>query len=471
MLWLPSLPAAAAALLSLLATASSQPQHPPTFLFPAANPKSPNQGLCQDGPTIKRGHQIPLNPPVCPLSISPLWFICGFYPYELAADVCAAYGWRLAMLTEENGADVAQVMSGCGYSDAWVAGAYGLPGDPCAVAFANEDGTAAGALLNLSTGQCAPVPRGVVCEEIPQVTVTQTETINALTIPFGQSSTTTTALRTLTVRPYKPVCHDCGSSSDSSSSSSGCSSSSGETWHSDSSSSDDCGCHHKGNIKSKPKKEDKPGKKQDKDKSKEPKQEKQEEPQQQQDPLEKGEKRHKPSTTTTAICYTPTCLPVCPTSISSLHYLPSASLNNTQQAAAECAKYGWSLLDFTDGQSSTVRQLVQACRTDPLALFDYLLINSYNGVSAGCPILQVLNSASFEIVIAGLGGSGFWCDTPLRQYNVICQEACPFKVAASGVEPGQLSITTTLTVATATLFTPTTTQTVTESCTETVFIH
>ena len=143
---------------------------------------------------------------------------------------------------------------------------------------------------------------------------------------------------------------------------------------------------------------------------------------------------------------------------------------NYTDAGAECAKYGWSLLDYTYGRVDHLIDLVQQCYADSPQPFAVGYIRSFNGVASLCPAAQVVGYGVAPNARVNIAGNEAWClqDAPQQ---VFCQEQCPFEVADSGVEVGQVSLTTVTSSVTATLYTPTTTKTVKESCTETVHLH
>ena len=140
---------------------------------------------------------------------------------------------------------------------------------------------------------------------------------------------------------------------------------------------------------------------------------------------------------------------------------------NYTDANAECAKYGWSLLDFTVARTTSLAQVADACST---SFSNVGAINSYNGVISPCPyILTYYLHPYAPIAMVGTPVTDSWCDRFFGM-PVFCQEQCPFVVSNSGLEVGEVSLTTDLAFSTATLFTPSTTVVVSESCTETVFV-
>lgn len=375
--------------------------------------KTAHDALCPDSPS----------PSVCPHNEGPYWYICGQHGYLDASDLCAAYGWRQALMTTDNAPILNQLMSNCTgvFSIGWVAGIHGLAADPCAYVYAiNIEGVEFGGYLGLGNQRCGNAEYGVLCEEIPQTTISTTSTAREGGISTD-TTTTTTAIRTRTVSPFEPHCTDCPKpSSCSSSSSSHDSSFSGCCDSSFDSSSSSSWCPH--------------------------------------------DRRHKSGIVKqeTPVCYTGDCLPVCNYSVGGIHLI-TANVNYTD-TAAECAKYGWKVLDYTDGRSQDLFTVVRECVSVINALW---YINSYNGVESACSWLSITELNGQVVASAGFPGNDALCRNIERQ--VFCQEQCQFPVVDSGVETGLVSISTVQSVTFEPYTVATSTSIVATTCTETVF--
>ena len=399
-------------------------------------------GLCYNNtkslprPKNRQNHE--LKPPVCPLNVGDLWFLCEEYSYLDAADACAAYGWRLAVIDESNEQQASQILTGCsGYflGGAWIAGSEGVAANPCMVALSY--GPFGGVFTNFGSNFCNAIKAPALCQEMPAQERTFTVP-NYISTESTRTFTTTTEVSTVT---YTPSCRVCSSSESDCSSSS---SSSSDTCHCDSSSSDcssssgsACGCNHCNwgcqeewnHWKAKT-----------------------------------GEKRKEP------YCYGKDCLPVCSESAIGIHILEEAT--TYLQAEEECNKYGWTLLDLTNSKQFALQRLMQQCGLEgPFSGIGY--IRSFNGVHANCTVAGSIEP--FDNMIVGMGFSGLLC----RVYDVgypICQEQCPIATGV-GADPGQFT-TADLVFTTPSLTETVITETVTstKSCTETtwappVFVH
>lgn len=385
--------------------------------------------------------QIPgVNPIVCPLNIGPLWYICGAYNYELAVDACAAYGWRLAMLTEGNARSMATLASSCAgvFDFPWIGGVHGLAGAPCAWSQVFND-TIMG-LLNLGNLECGRITAGVICEEIPSVAVNQTTTIPFPIVTSGQKTITTTTIRTRTVSPFDPQCTDC-TVGHHESSSNACSSSelifsSDDSFFEFMNNHPDCSFSFHDSSSSSGSES------------------------------ESNHRRrfHKSLQNTTPTCYGVDCLPVCNYTVHGIHMI--TGLVNYNDTAVECAKYGWSVLDFTTGQSLNVIKVLSECARG--AEEKVAFIHSYNGVRAECPTVQTFGFDVGEVALVKLEGSGEMCGE-FPKHPIMCQEGCPLAVVASGVEGGLVDYSTSITATLVPLTTPTTTKVVKKTCTETIY--
>lgn len=354
----------------------------------------------------------PLIPPVCPYADGgPFHFICGSYPYSQAADLCASYGWRLAPFTSDNANLLSQVLINCTNprASAWVASVHGLPADPCALIISGFFSPPIfGGFLNYGTAYCeelAVSSRGVVCEEEVgrEERVTASEFVG--TEPSGETSTTTTVYRTRTVTPFSVGTCACTASASSDSLSFDTSSCDTDTDYSF--------CYKSSN--------------------------------------------------TTPTCYTGDCLPACSYSSGGIHLI--TGLANYNDTAAECAKYGWRLLDYTNGRAFDLADVVQSCAISSTVAY----INSFNGVFTNCTYVNFFRNGNGIVNGVGMVGDGSRCTT--RLLPVFCQEECQFEVVEEAEEEGFVSVTTVVdtTLTGLTLTTPTRTVSVTRSCTETVF--
>lgn len=159
------------------------------------------------------------------------------------------------------------------------------------------------------------------------------------------------------------------------------------------------------------------------------------------------------------VCHGQDCLPVCNVTIGGMHLITTGV--DYRQAAQECAKYGWSLLDLTYGRVDDFWRISQACL--PSAAFQ-ASINSFNGVAGWCPIVQPFSGTALTSFV----GTERMCGT-FENLLVLCQEQCAIEPVDHGDEVGFISMTTTMSVDSviSTLFTPTTTIVITQSCTET----
>mgnify|MGYP002788558973 FL=1 len=401
-------------------------------IFPK-HQKGDQPGLCTEDDPVKRQKLLkdlpaaPLDPPVCALNVGDLWYLCGEYSFLDAADACASYGWRLAVLDDANKQQAVELLAGCQGTLArgWVAGFNGVPGNPCAYALVNDPYGAV--TFNSGWTICNALTMGAVCQEMPQRTTTVVETTPVLTINDGATTTTTTELATRTVRPYRPTCHgrDCHHDSSDSSSDS-CSSSwwteeSSDDCSSKSETSDDCSCRHRRHHKALGPAAD-------------PK------------------------------CYGRNCLPVCPYSAIGIHILDGL-VSNVYQAAAECEKYGWSLLDLTNSKTRVLAELLDKCSP----VFGAGYIRSFNGLSSNCTIVEPIELNPLENVAVAYPLNPQWCQIDGAEFLPVCQEQCPI-ATGKGSDPGQINFTP---VTVQSLVTPTeatTTVVITEACTESVYI-
>lgn len=146
------------------------------------------------------------------------------------------------------------------------------------------------------------------------------------------------------------------------------------------------------------------------------------------------------------------CLPLCPFTVGGLHVIQGNVTFN--QAARECAKYGWNLADVYAGLHADVGFMQKMCAL-PSEEFN-MWIRSYNGVDGGMCMVTLMDD--FYNVPIGFGWSAEYCmDQPLY---VLCQDRPP-AVTGSGAFIGSASTTVELITVDTTLFTPTTTITVT----------
>ena len=90
----------------------------------------------------------------------------------------------------------------------WVAGIHGLPGNPCAAAGTNFNGDINGH-PNINAEICNLYRLPIICEDMPVVNVTETVFSVAVTVTFGQTTTTATSLRTRAVRRVIQTRHLC----------------------------------------------------------------------------------------------------------------------------------------------------------------------------------------------------------------------------------------------------------------------
>jgi hypothetical protein len=133
---------------------------------------------------------------------------------------------------------------------------------------------------------------------------------------------------------------------------------------------------------------------------------------------------------------------------------------NATQAALECLKYGWSLLDFTYGRSEALLRLLDECSPD----FPVGYVGSFNGVAGNCTAVQRIDQDPIEGLAISFPINEEWCalDADLLP---ICQVQCPVYTGI-GAEPGHLSLTTTTATVTVTALQPSSTSTRTTTCTD-----
>jgi hypothetical protein len=136
---------------------------------------------------------------------------------------------------------------------------------------------------------------------------------------------------------------------------------------------------------------------------------------------------------------------------------------NATQAALECLKYGWSLLDLTYGRADVLINLLKECSPS----FPVGYVGSFNGLASNCTVVQLIEQEPIEGLAVSLPINEGWCANDANLLP-ICQVQCPV-YTNTGVEPGLLSLTTTTTSVTVTAVQPTTTTTTTTTCTDYYF--
>jgi hypothetical protein len=326
------------------------------------------------------------------MNVGDLWYLCGNYGYNEAADACAGFGWRMVMVTDSNRPDVEALVQSCQGPDdfrAWVAGADGMVGDPCA--YVLNYGGYMGIIFSVGTEVCSNFFIGVVCQEIPKITNVVTNTITTLVQFSGVTTQTVTSLASITLVDDS----DLPNLPDSS-----LSTSNKNPWKTI-------------DIETGPF-----------------------------DPP----------------CLGTDCVPVCHARAEGIRILRTRV--NAKQAAQECQKYGWSLLDLTYGREPALLMLLKECGSD----FPVGYVNSLNGLSSNCTSAQLIDVEQIEGIAVGIPVNEKWCSTD-ADFLPICQVQPPIRTG-KGVETGQLSITITTTTTVVTAVLPSTTSTTTIICTE-----
>lgn len=123
-----------------------------------------------------------------------------------------------------------------------------------------------------------------------------------------------------------------------------------------------------------------------------------------------------------------------------------------EDAAFECAKHGWTLLDMLAVNEGELLSLFNACFPDPTT---GAWMRSLNGITAACAFAQI--DPSTGRVTAQFPVGGDFCD---GGYYVLCQTGCAMQVD-EGLDIGSVSITPTTTTPSTTVTSPTVTVTVT----------
>src|SRR5579872_2710754 len=67
----------------------------------------------------------------CPDSVSPFHLLCGPLNFAEAADACAAQGWQLAVVNDNNKIQALWQIRNCTPANAWISSFNGLSGDGC----------------------------------------------------------------------------------------------------------------------------------------------------------------------------------------------------------------------------------------------------------------------------------------------------------------------------------------------------
>ena len=389
---------AAAALCTLSVSAGKIPNHG-RKQFP---PETSQIGLCAQFFPPAKSNQLAKDAqqiPVCPYGIpgSDLHYVCGDYSSTDAAQVCASFGWRLASITELGNALVAaSLLVECGGSngdvEAWVGTYNGLAADPCMYMLGAGD-TYWGVYANLGIQYCQTQRHNIICQDIPVFTETSTVATLTETIASGTTTETETETTTKTVCPT-PTC--CYSSSDSSS---------------------DCGCWSNQNCCW-----DKQANKQASNNQLK----------------SKGHPEcpncppQAPNCNSECFrCNQGSCTKVCPVTRNGIRVLQKDILPG--DAAAECERHGWTLLDMVSTQESEVLALLRECGYGP----DYVAgwIRSFNGVNANCTFVESNIDDNVDKAVISYPVFNF-CD---GAYPVLCQDRCK-QPAGPGGDEGLISL-------------------------------
>lgn len=146
----------------------------------------------------------------------------------------------------------------------------------------------------------------------------------------------------------------------------------------------------------------------------------------------------------------PPCPWVCPVEIGSLRLVQSAD-------PTVCGFYGWSLADFTTGDTSAINEIVAEC-VAPLSA--QIWIRSYNGVAGtNCTVLNVSGSTSSTSISFVMNGE---ICADIEADFVLCQDQyLPPAVTASGPLSASANAEFTTTVTTLVITEPSSTRTVT----------
>lgn len=387
--------------------------------------------------------------PVCPSTLlgSDLHYVCGDYASTDAEQVCASLGWRVAMLEDGvNTAGAYAIMAECAGNDgdqqAWIGGYNGMAAEPCMIAFQSAAGNYTGAYSNLGIQYCQTGRANIICQDIPIITVTFTAPAETVTTGGGASIITATAsttkTQTVTACPTQSHQHHhwCPCSSSSSS------------WTSESC---DCHCNCSWNCKA--------GDKSCKQCPAAAKGfiHKGAQPADKRRPRHDSSSCHRQPPNCNDLCdhnECSTCTKLCDVSAGNIRMLQK--LIAPEDAAAECAKFGWSLFDMLSGQEADVKYVMEGCQPSGVS---GAWMNSFDGVTASCVFAEINNgrvNAQYPI-------GGQFCD---GGYYVLCQTGCPAPVG-EGADVGIITATAVTTTPTTTVFTPTTTVVVTATVTNT----
>lgn len=148
------------------------------------------------------------------------------------------------------------------------------------------------------------------------------------------------------------------------------------------------------------------------------------------------------------------CAPVCPFKLGDIRIIQK---NVTPfDAAKECEKYGWTLLDLTVGRMNDFAEVAKHCSFGE----ENLWINSFNGVASPC--LNSFGAKYSNVVPVGYPVIDEWCALD-NLFYVACQRSCQFPTG-NGPYSGLIGKTVTTQTSSVVFTLPSATVTVTKTC-------
>jgi hypothetical protein len=152
-------------------------------------------------------------------------------------------------------------------------------------------------------------------------------------------------------------------------------------------------------------------------------------------------------------CRHGSCAPVCPFRLGDIRVIQT---NVTPfDAAEECERYGWTLLDLTVGRMNEFAEVARACSFGD----NNLWINSFNGVALPC--LNSFSARFSNVVPVGYPVLDEWC-TLDNMFYVACQRGCQAETG-NGPYSGLIGRSITTTTSSVVFTIPSATVTVTKT--------
>jgi hypothetical protein len=142
---------------------------------------------------------------VCPNTVSPFHLICSPTNYVDAQDACLAYGWRLAVLDDDNKFEALWQVRNCTPGNAWVASFNGVEAEGKGGCFQFR-GDVPIVETDLGKCYCRDQAQAVLCEDVPVEVITETSYISTTTTDGTKTKTKVVepTCPHLHCRPHKP---------------------------------------------------------------------------------------------------------------------------------------------------------------------------------------------------------------------------------------------------------------------------